>query len=112
MWAATVAGEGVAAMFKGLSSPLATASMINAICFHTFAAATRALAADAQPDVAHASASEALALAASVAPALPLPTPRPSFSHIFLAGAAAGGATTLLVSPIDLLKVQLQARLA
>ncbi len=79
----TVQREGFSALWKGLSSPLLTASAQNAVCFHSFAAAGRALA---QPD-------------------LPL-----SALDVYLAGCVAGAATAVLVTPVDLLKTQLQVR--
>jgi hypothetical protein len=97
VWAATLAGEGVAALFKGMSSPLATAALQNAVCFHTYAAASRALS-PAAPVT-----SDAGAAAAGRQPLL-------SYTRVFVAGCAAGAATTLLVTPVDLLKTQLQVR--
>jgi solute carrier family 25 carnitine/acylcarnitine transporter 20/29 len=93
VWTATLAGEGGRALFKGLSSPLAAAAAQNALCFHTFASAMRALA-EEPPE-------------SAVAADLKRPH---SHTHVFLAGCAAGVATTALATPIELLKVQLQAR--
>ena len=94
VWAATVAGEGMGALFKGLSVPLLFAALTNAACFHTYAETCRLLAGHA--------------------PQTPPPpdgvAPRAPYAHIFLSGCVAGFITTALVTPIDLLKCQLQAR--
>lgn len=79
---AAVVSEG--ALFRGLSSPLTTAALTNALCFSAYGAMGRAL---------HPAAMEG--------------TPH-SWSTIFLAGSAAGMLTTAVVTPVDLLKVQLQ----
>jgi solute carrier family 25 carnitine/acylcarnitine transporter 20/29 len=73
--------EGARALFKGMSSPLLSSSVCNALCFHTYAATGRFLS-----DVAG---------------------PR-TYSHAFVAGCAAGAATAVLVTPIEVLKIRLQ----
>lgn len=81
---ALLRSEGAPALFKGLSGPLVSASAQNAVCFHSYAASTSALSA--------------------IWPGL---TERPLLTTFF-AGCVAGGATAVLVVPVDLLKTQLQ----
>ena len=70
------------ALFKGMSSPLLTSSVCNALCFHTYAATLRNLS-DTGPR---------------------------TYRHVFFAGCAAGAATTVLVTPIEVLKIRLQVQ--
>ena len=75
--------EGASALLKGLSSPLVASSAQNALCFHSYAV-SRALC-EQWPQL-----EERPLLATAVS------------------GCAAGAATSLLVTPVDLLKTQLQ----
>jgi solute carrier family 25 carnitine/acylcarnitine transporter 20/29 len=76
--------EGSRALFKGMSSPLLSSSVCNALCFHTYAATGRFLSgSDAGPR---------------------------SYTHTFAAGCTAGAATTVLVTPIEVLKIRLQVQ--
>ena len=75
--------EGTRALFKGMSSPLVTSSVCNALCFHTYAATLRQLSDAGGPR---------------------------TYTHVFFAGCAAGAATTVLVTPIEVLKIQLQVQ--
>ena len=75
--------EGAGALFKGLSSPLVSASAQNALCFHSYAVSLELC-------------SQVTAL-----------EQRPLLATA-VAGCVAGGATSLLVTPVDLLKTQLQ----
>lgn len=76
-----VRNEGAPALFKGLTAPLVSASAQNAVCFHSFSAASTRVAQALQG--------------------------RPQLTT-FVAGCIAGGATAVLVVPVDLLKTQLQ----
>lgn len=78
----TVRLGGFSALFAGVSAPLFTSSLQNAVCFKAYASTSRALA---------------------TSPASPLIVS-------FLSGAVAGAATTILVTPVDLIKCQLQVR--
>jgi solute carrier family 25 carnitine/acylcarnitine transporter 20/29 len=75
--------EGAGALFKGLSSPLVASSAQNALCFHSYAVSRELCAQFSQLEG------------------------RPTLCTA-LAGCAAGAATSLLVTPVDLLKTQLQ----
>ena len=82
VWAATVQQEGVRALFKGMSGPLATSAIGNAICFHAYHATGRLITGtDAGPS---------------------------TYAGMFVAGCAAGAATTVLVTPVDVLKIRSQ----
>jgi len=74
--------EGASGLFKGIAAPLATSAAYNALCFQVYASAGRAL---------------------SRKHGEPL-----SYLHSFLAGCAAGAATTLMVTPVDLIKIAQQ----
>lgn len=84
VWAETVQREGTRALFKGMSSPLLSSSVCNALCFHTYAATGRFLSgSDAGPR---------------------------TYMQTFAAGCTAGAATTVLVTPIEVLKIRLQVQ--
>ena len=69
------------ALWRGITGPLLTASSQNALCFHSYSAALSVLEA---------------------------PGARPSLLSVYVGGCLAGLATTVLVVPVDLLKLQQQ----
>ncbi|KAJ7571481.1 hypothetical protein O6H91_01G164500 [Diphasiastrum complanatum] len=77
-----LATEGTFGFFKGMSSPLATIAIQNAVSFQTYALLSRALAVDGNE---------------------PLPLQR-----VALAGIGAGALQTVILTPVDLVKIHLQ----
>eukprot|EP00897_Mesotaenium_endlicherianum_P009939 jgi/Mesen1/8974/ME000056S08375 len=94
--------EGPFALYKGMASPLATVAFQNAVTFHAYAALTRNL----QPllDGHHRRPRND---AATPPPTSPAP---PSYRVVALAGMGAGALQTLILTPVDLVKIQLQLR--
>jgi solute carrier family 25 carnitine/acylcarnitine transporter 20/29 len=82
----TLRTEGLQALFRGTVYPLSTAALQNAVCFHSYGAASRAI---------------------SINTNTPL-----TLENVFWAGCFAGGVQTTIVTPIDLLKIRLQLQTA
>ncbi len=89
----TLRTEGVQALFRGTVYPLSTAALQNAVCFHSYGLACRQL--------------QQLSSAHSIPDSQPL-----SLENIFWAGCFAGAVQTVIVTPIDLLKIRLQLQTA
>lgn len=87
----TLINEGFPALFRGMSYPLCTAALQNAVCFHSYGSATRHIMAP------HANLAQCAV---------------PSLSQVFWAGCFAGLVQTFVVTPIDLLKIRLQLQTA
>ncbi|KAJ7560726.1 hypothetical protein O6H91_04G142600 [Diphasiastrum complanatum] len=81
-----LATEGSSAFFKGMSSPLATVAIQNAVAFQAYALLSRALAVEKSE---------------------PLPLHR-----VAAAGIGAGSLQTLILTPVDLVKIRLQLHTA
>ncbi|KAG6543888.1 hypothetical protein Mapa_014728 [Marchantia paleacea] len=79
-----VAKEGALALFKGMSSPVATIAFQNAVSFQTYAVVSRAL--QRREDDSHTL----------------------SYKNVAIAGVCAGTIQTLILSPVDLIKIRLQ----
>ncbi|CAM6051715.1 unnamed protein product [Sphagnum compactum] len=88
-----VATEGPTALFKGMASPLATIAFQNAVSFQTYALLSRALADPSEQ--------------AQAQRQQPL-----SYERVALAGIGAGTIQTLILSPVDLIKIRLQLQTA
>ena len=73
-------------LFKGLSSPLLTSGLINAVFFGVYGSTVKA--------VAHASGNQT--------------TDRPSLSTVTAAGVVAGAVQLSVSCPVDLVKIKLQ----
>ena len=82
----TVRGEGVLSLFKGMSGPLCTIPLINAIVFYSYAIAKQAL---------HKLQSEVKPL---------------NLAEITLAGAFAGLVNCVVICPVELIKTRLQVQ--
>jgi solute carrier family 25 (mitochondrial carnitine/acylcarnitine transporter), member 20/29 len=83
---AGAAGGGRWALWRGVTGPLLTASSQNALCFHSYSAALGAFREDGGAE----------------------PRPPPSLLRVYVCGCLPGLATTTLVVPVDLLKLQQQ----
>lgn len=83
----TFAGEGFKALFRGMSYPLTTAALQNAVVFHTYSWACRQL----QPPSGINRIAEPVTL-----------------NQVFWAGCFSGAVQTVVVTPVDLLKIRLQ----
>jgi len=84
----TISTEGPQALFRGTVYPLSTAALQNAVCFHSYGAASRAI---------------------NVTTDWSTPL---SLENVFWAGCFAGGVQTAIITPIDLLKIRLQLQTA
>ncbi|WFD32582.1 Mitochondrial Translation Optimization [Malassezia sp. CBS 17886] len=82
IFVSTVKHEGVAGLFKGITSPLLGISAQNALLFTAFSLAKRAVS----------------------------PTPDLSIAQVASAGALAGGVNSVLSSPVELFKIRMQAQ--
>ena len=110
VYRATVAREGARSLFRGMAYPLATACLQNAVVFHAFGVASRRLGV----------AGEGAAGVFWAGELLPCPnyweTPlgRPSSQRppSAPAGCFSGAVQTLVVAPVDLLKIRLQLQTA
>ncbi|KAL3683603.1 hypothetical protein R1sor_001625 [Riccia sorocarpa] len=78
-----IASEGALALYKGMSSPVATIAFQNAVSFQTYALCSRFLQRREKE--------EAL-----------------SYKNVAIAGVCAGTLQTLILSPVDLIKIRLQ----
>jgi solute carrier family 25 carnitine/acylcarnitine transporter 20/29 len=76
--------EGPLALYKGMTSPLSTIAFQNAVAFQTYAAFSRSLQGSSSVDE-------------------PL-----SLDRVALAGVGAGTLQTLILTPVDLIKIRLQ----
>ena len=92
----TLKNEGPQALFRGTVYPLSTAALQNAVCFHTYGAACRQLAANTS----------------TIGKKHTNPAGWLSLENVFWAGCLAGGVQTAIVTPIDLLKIRLQLQTA
>jgi solute carrier family 25 (mitochondrial carnitine/acylcarnitine transporter), member 20/29 len=94
-----VTKEGVFSLFKGMSYPLTSSMLQNAVVFHSYGTALRLFG--------HSNTT-------TTNPAIQTSPPqRQSLTHhIFTAGCFAGAIQTLVVTPIDLLKINLQLQTA
>ncbi|XP_071733471.1 mitochondrial arginine transporter BAC2-like [Rutidosis leptorrhynchoides] len=79
-----VANEGSLALFKGMGAPLASVTFQNALVFQCYAAFSRALD-----------------------PYIPTTIP-PSYETVVLGGTGAGAVQSLVITPIELVKIRLQ----
>jgi solute carrier family 25 carnitine/acylcarnitine transporter 20/29 len=78
---------GARAWFRGSGMPLSSAALQNALCFHSYGHASRALQ--------------------SADSAAPLSLPR-----VFMAGCVGGAVQTAVITPVDLIKIRLQLQTA
>jgi solute carrier family 25 carnitine/acylcarnitine transporter 20/29 len=94
-----VTKEGFSSLFKGMSYPLTSSMLQNAVVFHSYGTALRFFG--------HSNTN-------TIDPTLQTSPPqRQSLTHhIFTAGCFAGAIQTLVVTPIDLLKINLQLQTA
>lgn len=95
---ATAVNEGITALFRGTSYPLATISLQNAVVFQAFGAAIRALT------CASSSSPSAGQPGCQLGATYTLPTLRQTFA----AGMVAGVIQTAVVAPVELLKIRQQ----
>ncbi|KAL6563257.1 Mitochondrial arginine transporter bac2 [Orobanche hederae] len=79
-----VAGNGVFALYRGMAAPLASVTFQNAIAFQTYAILSRAFDNNSTPHDA------------------------PSYKGVALGGFGTGAIQSLLLSPVELIKIQLQ----
>jgi solute carrier family 25 (mitochondrial carnitine/acylcarnitine transporter), member 20/29 len=96
LFRAAVQLEGPKSLFKGMSYPLLTAALQNAVVFYTYGTAYRYLQAGAGPPAGPPADFE----------------PPARLCHVFLAGCMAGTVQTAVVTPVDLLKIRLQLQTA
>ncbi|KAG1335106.1 mitochondrial arginine transporter BAC2 [Cocos nucifera] len=81
-----VASEGPTALYRGMAAPLASVTFQNAMVFQVFAVLSRAFDANNMNEP-------------------------PSYRSVALAGVGTGAIQTLLLSPVELVKIQLQLRM-
>lgn len=86
-----VSEGGLRSLFKGMTYPLATSAIQNAVCFHAYGVACRYLMNERNLENCSS----------------PLPS-----SGVFIAGCFAGALQTVVVTPVDLLKIKLQLQRA
>ncbi|EPS63389.1 hypothetical protein M569_11396, partial [Genlisea aurea] len=79
-----VAAEGPAAFYRGMAAPLASVTFQNAIAFQTYAILSRAVANSHSPE------------------------DPPSYGGVALAGIGTGAIQSLVLSPVELIKIRLQ----
>ncbi|KAI0285638.1 mitochondrial carrier domain-containing protein [Russula brevipes] len=84
--------ERLRGLYKGISSPLATAPLLNGMLFATYRFLIKTQMRHGNDDAQHHTSSST----------------EPTLGQIFLAGAGCGLASTLLTSPIELIKIQQQ----
>ena len=85
----TTTNEGVRALFRGLSYPLACAAFVNALVFHSYGLSARHFAARSGQEVKNI-----------------------GLNHVFWSGCIAGAAQTVVLTPVDVLKIRLQLQTA
>lgn len=78
-----VSNEGVSALYRGMSAPLASVAFQNAVAFQVYAVLTRALDPNSPPKP-------------------------PSYQNVTLAGIGTGALQSLILSPVELVKIRLQ----
>lgn len=97
----TIKNEGgFRALFRGMASPMSTAAVQNAVCFHAYGTACRQLATLQSSGPASLNIVEG-PQDGSVPQSLTL-------QNVFRAGCAAGAIQTAIVTPVDLIKIRLQ----
>ena len=100
----TVKNEGgIRALFRGMTSPLSTASLINAVCFNVYGAASRQLSSLQNKDI-----TGTLKLIGSSQTGAEIPSQPLSLQNVWWAGCIAGASTAALVTPVDVVKIRLQ----
>ncbi|KAJ1281922.1 hypothetical protein BS78_03G010400 [Paspalum vaginatum] len=85
-----LSAEGPAALYRGMAAPLASVAFQNAMVFQVYAILSRSLDADRS--------------ATASAP--------PSYTSVALAGVGTGALQTLILSPVELVKIRLQLEAA
>ncbi|GAB2269415.1 Mitochondrial arginine transporter bac2 [Dionaea muscipula] len=79
-----LASEGLSALYRGMAAPLASVTFQNAMVFQTYAVLSRALDQSINPE------------------------DPPSYKGVALAGIGTGALQSLLLSPVELIKIRLQ----
>ncbi|WVZ72897.1 hypothetical protein U9M48_021285 [Paspalum notatum var. saurae] len=92
---AILRAEGPAALYRGMAAPLASVAFQNAMVFQVYAILSRSLDAEER----------------STTAATPVPAP-PSYTSVALAGVGTGALQTLILSPVELVKIRLQLEAA
>ena len=91
-----LANEGPLALFKGMSSPVLSASLVNAIVFSSYNETMTLMKQEAADSNSSSSSSS---------------SSKPTYSQVFVAGSVAGGLQSSVLTPTELIKCRLQVQM-